>query len=142
MNGCQAGSPLGVWSLLCGSGAFKMDSILVTSLFSPLARAKLLKHSSFIGKLKEGQKILCEIRNTERFFCPLAAFNLIGVKQQLSSMQFKQEQSISQVKASIRSSLLPLLSRLKSCSHGQDILPHLCRSKFLKEWEGFIRSCF
>lgn len=49
MNGCQAGPSLGVWSLPCGAGAFRMESILITSLFSPLACAKLLKYSSFVG---------------------------------------------------------------------------------------------
>lgn len=49
MNGCQSGPSLGAWSMPCGSGAFRMESILGTSLFSPLVCAKLLKCCSFVG---------------------------------------------------------------------------------------------
>lgn len=49
MNGYQPGPFLGAWSLPCEVGAFRMESILVTSLFSPLACAKLLKCHSFVG---------------------------------------------------------------------------------------------
>lgn len=45
---CQPDLPQRSQALPCGACAFRIGSILVTSLFSPLACAKFLKYSSFI----------------------------------------------------------------------------------------------